>query len=215
MVNQRRGLLITFEGVDGCGKTTQRQRLENWLKQRGHTPLIVREPGGTRLGEAIRHLLLGEEGEAPVAEAELLLFLASRAQLCACKIRPALQAGEIVLCDRFTDSTLAYQGGARGLGVKRLRDLNDQATGGLIPDLTLVFDLDPAQALARRKGRAEKQNRLDKEALAFQEAVRKTYHELCQGPDRARMVCLDASLPEDEIFNAVCEHVQPLLDALE
>ncbi|RDV84605.1 dTMP kinase [Ammonifex thiophilus] len=145
-----RGFFIVLEGIDGVGKTTQAKILARKLRQQGREVVEVREPGGTQLGEAIRELLAREEELAPWAET--CLFLASRAQLVEEVIKPALAQGKIVVGDRFSLSTLAYQGGARGLGVDRLAQLNSWVTGGLEPDLTLVIDLKVEEALARGKG---------------------------------------------------------------
>jgi dTMP kinase len=203
------GLFITFEGGEGTGKSTQIARLAARLRPRGLEPVITREPGGTPLAERIRTLLL-ETSPPPAALAEALLMEAARAELVAAVIRPALAAGRVVLCDRYDDSTLAYQGAGRGLDATMLRELNRVATGGLVPALTLLFDLDPAAGLARRAGAGEATNRLDREPSDFHARVRARYLELAAA-EPARFVVLNASLPPDAIETKVWEAVEPRL----
>ena len=149
--SRRRSLFITFEGGEGSGKSTQSEILARAMNDAGRTVLRIREPGGTELGESLRDLLLHRHaGISP--EAELLLFLAARAELVRSVIRPALDAGTVVICDRFADSTFAYQGYGRGLDLKRLRALNDWATGGLVPDLTVLLDVPVEAGLKRKHG---------------------------------------------------------------
>ena len=143
-----RGIFITIEGIDGCGKTTHAELLARWLSERGEPVLRTREPGGTALGLELRNLLL-KPGRAIEPAAELLMYLADRAQHVAEVLRPALAAGQVVVCERYADSTFAYQGYGRGLDLATLRRLNDVSTGGLLPDLTLLLDLDPAEARRR------------------------------------------------------------------
>jgi len=165
-----RGLFITFEGVEGAGKTTQIELLRDALQTEGHSVYVTREPGGDPVAEAIRAILLSPEHQVtPIAE--LLLFLAARAQVTANVIRPHLDAGQIVLCDRFIDSTVAYQGYARGHDVKMIQRLNELATGGLEPNLTILLDLDPEIGLARQLDR----NRMEGESLEFHRRVREGY----------------------------------------
>lgn len=191
------GRFITFEGGEGSGKTTQLQRLAERLARAGHEPLVTREPGGTPISEAIRDLLLDPERRlGPVAEA--MLMVAARAELVTNVIRPALEGGRIVLCDRYGDSTLAYQGGGRGLDSELLASMNRLATGGLTPDLTLLYDLDPEIGVARRARAAGDTNRLDREPLDFHRRVRGRYLELARRePDR--YVVLDAAGPPSEL----------------
>lgn len=173
-----RGCLISFEGIDGCGKSTQIRFLSKALEERGIDFLCLREPGGTELGEAIRALLLEKTKIAFSAQAELLLFCAARAQLIQEKIQPALEAGRWVLCDRFIHSTLAYQGGARGLGIEKIRPVLDFACQGMRPDATFWIDVDlneAAKRLSRRKGGPD---RMEAEGLAFMKQVREAYAEL-------------------------------------
>ena len=178
-----RGVLITFEGVEGSGKTTQMLRLARWLKGQGHQVERTREPDGTALGVAIRRLF--ERGPQPLAE--MFLFLAARHQHVAQRIRPWLGRGRVVLCDRYTDATVAYQGYARGLDPEMIRELNVRATGGILPDLTLLFDLDPAAGF-RRIGR-RRRDEFERQALAFHRRVRRGYLEIQRAePKRVRVV---------------------------
>ena len=190
-----RGLFVTFEGGEGSGKSTQIPRLAARLRERGLDPLVTREPGGTPVAEGIRTLLL-DPALDPTAVAEALLMEAARAELVAALIRPALEAGRIVLCDRYADSTLAYQGAGRGLDLGLLRQWNRVATGGLVPDLTLLFDLDPQLGLSRRSGAAGTPNRLDRESLAFHTRVRAQYLELARAEPGRFAVITASQSPE-------------------
>lgn len=203
------GLFVTFEGGEGSGKSTQVARLAARLRAMGLDPLLTREPGGTPVGEGIRALLLDHE-RRPSAMTEALLMVAARAQLSATVLRPALEAGRLVLCDRFGDSTLAYQGGGRGIDPALLLELNRAATGGLEPALTLLFDVPVGVGLERRHGSSGATNRLDREPAEFHERVRARYLELAAAePGRWRV--LDATLGEDEIEARVWEAVGPRL----
>jgi dTMP kinase len=204
------GVFVTFEGGEGTGKSTQIERLAARLRARGLETLITREPGGTPVGEAIRALLL-DPTHRPGATAEAFLMEAARAELVADVIRPALEAGRAVLCDRYDDSTLAYQGGGRGLDLTLLADWNRAATGGLRPQLTLLFDLDPGVGLSRRSN-AGGANRLDREPGEFHRRVRACYLALARR-DSGRFVVLDATRPPDELETAVWERVERLLPA--
>jgi dTMP kinase len=195
------GLFVTFEGGDGSGKSTQLARLDERLRRAGFDPLVVREPGGTKLAETIRALLL--DPGAPVgAVTEALLMIAARSDLVATKLKPALSAGRVVLCDRYTDSTLAYQGGGRGLDSTMLASWNRAATGGLVPDLTLLFDLDPELGLARRAASKGSTNRIDLESEAFHARVRERYLQLARS-EPARFTVLDAERPPQELAERV------------
>ena len=191
------GLFVTFEGGEGSGKTTQIERLAARLVRAGHEPVRTREPGGTPLAEAIRALLL-DPGRRPIEATEAFLMEAARAELVAAVIRPALAAGRVVLCDRYSDSTLAYQGGGRGLDRALLEAMNRAATGGLLPHLTLLYDLPSEVGVTRRHGAAGDTNRLDREPLAFHARVRERYLELA-GAEPERWVVLDATGSADDL----------------
>jgi dTMP kinase len=189
------GLFVTFEGVDGSGKSTQLARIAARLARLGLDPLVTREPGGTPLAEGIRALLL-DPALAPGALAEACLMEAARADLMANVIAPALGAGRMVMCDRHADSTLAYQGFGRGLDLEMLRAWNHAATRGVTPHLTLLYDLDPAAGMERRASSATS-NRIDREPLEFHVRVRRGFLELARS-EPERFVVLDASGdPED------------------
>ena len=205
------GLFVTFEGGEGSGKSTQVTRLAERLAGAGFDPLVAREPGGTPLAEGIRVLLLDPAyGPGPVSEA--LLMEAARSDLVIATLRPALAAGRVVLCDRYGDSTLAYQGAGRGLDAAMLAAWNRAATGGLEPDLTLLFDVPPRLGLSRRATATGSPNRLDLESEAFHTRVRERYLELARA-EPARFVVLDASLPADELTDRVWSAVAGRLPA--
>jgi len=182
-----RGRFITFEGIEGAGKSTQLGLLRGWMEGAGLPVLTTREPGGTALGAAVRGLLLSPREGAVAPEAELLLYEADRAQHVREVVRPALEAGTHVLCDRFTDSTLAYQAFGRGLDEERVRGLNAWAAGGLVPDLTLLFL--PATEEGLRRATAGGGDRLEGEGVAFHERVRSGFLELARRePGRIRLL---------------------------
>ncbi|MBL8471077.1 MAG: dTMP kinase [Rhodocyclaceae bacterium] len=193
-----RGRFITFEGVDGAGKSTQIDRAVDWLRARGMDTLATREPGGTPLGEALRALLLHEPMRL---EAETLLMFAARAEHIAELIEPALASGRWVVCDRFTDATFAYQGGGRGLPAERIATLERWVQGELQPDLTLVFDLAPEVA-SRRRAAASVPDRFEREQLAFFERVRAAYHARARAHP-ARVQLIDASGTVDATWRLV------------
>jgi dTMP kinase len=197
-----RGWFITFEGGEGTGKSTQLALLDEWLRTLGHATLVTREPGGTELADAVRSILLNPDLE-PDGLTEIFLLEASRRDHVERVIRPALEEGTIVLCDRFTDSSLVYQGLVRGLGWDEVEKLNQLATGGLEPDLTLVFDMDPAKALARARSRnsqdAVRESRLDDEPAVFHNRIREGFLELARRePDRVRVI--DAAGRPEKVF---------------
>jgi len=170
------GLFITFEGPEGSGKTTQIRRLADWLGEQGRNVLTTREPGGTRIGEAIREVLLSPAHTEMCAEAEILLFSAARAQIVRETLQPHLARGGVVLCDRFADSTLAYQGYGRLLDLDTLRQITLFATGGVVPALTICLDLPVVEGLRRKQGGDQAEwNRMERERLDFQERVRRGY----------------------------------------
>ncbi len=199
------GLFVTFEGGEGSGKSTQVARLAARLVAMGLDPLVTREPGGTPLAEGIRALLLDPE-RRPTALAEAFLMQASRAQLVETLLRPALEAGRVVICDRYADSTLAYQGAGRGLDGAMLEAWSRAATGGLQPDLTLLFDIDHSVGLKRRHSAPGEPNRLDREPEAFHARVRARFLGLAAA-EPARFVVIDAAdtLPalETQVWTAV------------
>lgn len=181
------GFFITLEGGEGAGKSTQLRAIEGWLRRRGRDVVVTREPGGTELGERIRELLLHKDGQ-PTAETETLLMFAARAEHVARVIRPALEAGRTVLCDRFTDATYAYQGGGRGLAPEQIKILEDWVQGGLRPDLTLLLDVPVTVGLQRAGGRSAP-DRFEREGESFFERVRSAYLAMAERePQRVRVV---------------------------
>lgn len=201
-------VFLSLEGIDGAGKSTQLQLLVDWLGARGHAVTVCREPGGTAIGEEIRQLLLHARSE-PILECELLLYMASRAQLVSEVIRPALADGKVVLCDRFLLSSVVYQGHAGGLPPDVVRGVGQLATGGLDPDWTAVFDLDPERASARRTDPAD---RIEGRALEFHHKVRAGY--LAEANrDPQRITVFDASAEPKKIHQRVIEEVDRVLAA--
>ncbi len=200
------GLFISFEGGEGCGKSTQARALYRRLRRRGLPVLLTKEPGGTPLGRAVRKLLKRDRLSIN-ALTEVLLFAAARAELVQEVIRPALDQGMIVLCDRFAESTLAYQGYGRGLDLNLVSRLNDLATGGLKPDLIILLDLEVGRGLKRKRGR----DRFERESLFFHERVRRGYLELAgSGDDRWQVI--DASLPPRLVRQTIWRRVREFLD---
>ena len=201
-----RGKFITFEGGEGCGKSTQVKRLKEALEHEGVEVVLTREPGGTWLSEEIRHLIKDQTTDAPCDRSELLLFLAARAQLVKNVIRPALDAGKWVVSDRFSDSTLAYQGYGRGLPLGILRETNDFACEGLRPDLTLLLDVTPETAEARMREREAATNtaadRIEKAGEDFHARLRAGFAELAKS-EPERIVTIDANGGADEVWESV------------
>ncbi|MEK7726638.1 MAG: dTMP kinase [Nitrospirota bacterium] len=196
------GIFITLEGGEGSGKSTQAARLAQALRAEGYAVLLTREPGGTPAAEQLRAVLLKNNSESLAAETEAFVILAARRQHVDHVIAPALQQGAIVICDRFIDSTLAYQGYARGLDLKTLRTMNRWATGGLAPDLTLLLDLPVATGLRRRQRDAAGQNRLDRETKRFHENVRSGFLQLARKEPR-RIKPVNAARTPDRIADDV------------
>jgi len=191
-------LFITLEGPDGSGKTTQAHLLAHWLQEEGHPVVLVREPGGTTIGERIREVLHDPAHTGMSPWTEVFLYCAARAQVVAEIIRPALAAGQTVLCDRYADSTLAYQGYGRGLDLDALRRVLYLATGGLTPDLTFCLDISPEEGLARRRTGGGEWNRLDRETVDFHRRVRAGYLELAS-LEPQRWIVVDAARPVDAV----------------
>ncbi len=205
------GCFITFEGVEGCGKSTQITLLWEYLVESGYNVIVTREPGGTPIAEAIRGVLLNPDHDGMGSTAELLLYAAARAQHVYEKIAPALAAGQIVLCDRFADSTTAYQGAGRGLHAELLSTLNEIATGGVWPDCTLLIDVPVAVGLERARSRGRK-DRIEQESIDFHERVRHGFLDLAAAePDRIRLISGEA--PVEEVHQAICSAVDAVLAA--
>lgn len=205
----RQGLFITFEGGEGAGKTTLIEEIVRHLTADGYSVLKTREPGGTRLGEHIRSLLLQHTG--PVSPyAELSLFLASRAQHIFEVIGPALEERKIVLCDRFNDSSIAYQGAARGLGMEKVREFCEFISQGLKPNLTIYLDLDPEVGLSRA-AKARTQDRIEAETLLFHKKIREAFIEIHKS-DQRRFRLVDATLSPDRVFHEAIRLLRELLE---
>lgn len=203
------GLFITFEGIDGVGKSTQANLLQEYLTNLGHTVVRTLEPGGTELGQEIRKLLLHRKGSvAPRAEA--LLFSADRAHHVETKIRPALAAGEVVISDRYFDSSVAYQGAGRELSMAEVRQINIWAVDGLLPNLTVLLDLDAATARARRSQTGSEPDRIESEKIQYFEATRQAFLELAKAePDRFYVV--DANQSVDQMQSQIRARVNQIL----
>jgi dTMP kinase len=201
------GRLIAFEGVEGAGKSTQLELLRRVLEGRGREVVVTREPGGTPAGERVRALLLDPAVELQ-PRTEALLFAAARAELVERVIRPALERGAVVLCDRYLDSSLAYQGGARGLGRGPVEEVNRFATGGLLPDLVVLLDLDPAEGLRRGHGAPD---RIEAQDLGFHHRVREAFRDLA-GADPDRFTVVDGAAPVPEVAARVQSAALALLE---
>ncbi len=191
-------MFITFEGPEGSGKTSQIASLAELLRSKDFKVLTTREPGGTAIGDQVRECLHDVNNQEMTAVTELLLYSASRAQLVDELLRPKLAEGYIILCDRFVDSTLAYQGYGRGLDLNALKSISQFATTNLQPDLTLLLDIDVERGLARRIANDDEMNRLDLEKVSFHQRVREGYH-LLREANKERWVTVDADRPFDEI----------------
>ncbi|AZC15297.1 dTMP kinase [Microbacterium sp. ABRD28] len=205
------GLFVTLEGGDGAGKTTQAALLEKWLTGQGRRVVRTREPGGTEVGVLIRDIVLHHRGDVS-PRAEALLYAADRAHHVATVVRPALARGDVVIQDRYLDSSVAYQGAGRVLGPGEVRDLSLWATEGLLPHLTVLLDLDPASARARRDADDKPFDRLEAEQDDFHARVRSEFLSLAAA-EPERFLVLDATAPADEIAAAVRTRVAALLDA--
>ena len=202
------GAFIVFEGGEGAGKSTQEALLADWLEQQGHTVVRTREPGGTPAGEAIRTVLLSNEYAGLTARAEALLFAAARGEHVSQVIRPALEAGSVVVCDRYLDSSVAYQGYGRNLGTERVRSLSLWATHDLLPDLTVLLDIDPAVGLSR----VQSPDRLESEPIDYHQRVRQAFLDIAS-TDPQRYLIVDASQDADTIAEQIRVRVVELLES--
>lgn len=202
----KKGLFITFEGTDGCGKTTQIELLKRYLEEKGYKVVLTREPGAKGLGEKLREILLNYDGDVS-SNCESFLFLADRAQHIDMLIKPAIERGEVVLCDRHTDSTVAYQGYGRGLDLDQIRMLNDIATNGVKPDMTFVFDID-IETAQKRVGKTK--DRMESAGIEFFKRVRQGYLEIAKSePERVKV--LDATQTIETIANQVKGYIDTKL----
>lgn len=210
MMSRQEGLFITFEGLEGAGKSTQARRLVEHLRGEGYPAVLTREPGGTPLGEAIRRILADPDHGEMDELTEVLLFAAARRQHVQQVIRPHLQEGAVVVCDRFSDATLAYQGFGRGVHLTLIRELDETITWGVRPDLTFYLDIDPYQSLSRVRERYRESDqppdRLERLQVSFFERVREGYLEIVrEEPSRVRM--LDAQSPPEEVHRRIVDTV--------
>jgi len=206
---KRKGLFIVFEGGEGCGKSTQARLLHNALEYRTIPAVLTHEPGGTPLGDRIRKILKVKRDFNISPQAELLLFAACRAQLIGDVILPSLDAGTSMICDRFSGSTLAYQGYGRGLTTELIESINNAATGGLKPDLVFLLDLDPVAGLRRKRNKED--DRFEAEDIAFHRRVRDGYLELA-GLDPGHWIVLEAQQPIEQLGKIILDHVLSTLD---
>jgi dTMP kinase len=207
----RRGKFISVEGGEGVGKSTQVALLAGSLADEGYEVLCVRDPGGTGIGEKIRAILLDKDNDELNARVELLLYLASRAQLVSQLIEPALTAGKVVITDRFHHSTLAYQAGARSIDMEMVREMNLFATAGILPDLTFLLDLPPDEGFSRKSSDNEENDRMEDQGQTFHEWVRRTFLKLAeQDPGRIRVI--DARGAKEEIALEIRKQVVEMLE---
>ncbi len=208
------GKLIVFEGVEGCGKTSQMQLCGQWLESLGVSVIATREPGGTELGLHLRRLLLEKADNQPIAEVtELLLYAADRSQHIEQELKPNLAAGKYILCDRYTDSTVAYQGYGRGLDMSLINQLNLIATGGLASDLTIWLDVDVEVGLARKRGGEAGLDRIEQETIAFHRRVQQGYAELAASYP-SRIVRVDGNLSQEAVQKMIQEILRVHLNEL-
>jgi dTMP kinase len=206
-------IFISFEGIDFSGKTTQAKKLANYLKEKGHEVVQVREPGGERISEKIRKILLSERNREITHTTELLLYLASRAQLTQRVILPSLREKKVVICDRYSDSTLAYQGYGRGLNKNMIEYLNQVSSSGLFPDLTILLDV-PVEISLKRKAKEKKNkagDRLEKEKLEFHQRVRDGYRKIAQ-KNKKRIKIIDGREDKEKTWQKVKSAVDNFLE---
>lgn len=206
----KQGLFLTLEGVDGCGKSTQLCFLTEYLKQKGLDVLLTREPGGCAISEQVREILLSPENKAMSAETEMLLYAAARTQHIAEKILPALEAGKVVLCDRYLDSSIAYQGYGRELGEARVRQINWYAIERCMPDATFLFLLEVERSFERIRQGRESKDRLEQESRGFFERVDFGFHALAQKEKRIRVI--DAARSVEQVWAELREKVDEVLE---
>ena len=200
------GILISIEGPDGAGKTTQISLLKQYLEQKGFACILTREPGGTKISEKIRHLILDKENSKMGAVTEMLLYSAARAQLVHEVIRPALEEGKVIICDRYVDSSAVYQGIARNLGVDTVYEVNEYAIQGIWPDLTIHLDLEAEEGIRRKKNQTEL-DRMELETMDFHKKVCEGYHTLAKrNPDRIKTI--NAMLSVEEIHEAIKKQLE-------
>lgn len=200
------GIFITMEGPDGSGKTTQIELLKKYLEEKGYDIVIAREPGGTAISEEIRKIILNKEFKEMNYMTELLLYASARAQLVAQTIKPAIEEGKAVICDRFVDSSAVYQGIGRGLGVDTVYNVNHFALNGIVPKLTILMDLDAEDGIKRKKNQAEL-DRMEMEDLTFHKRVVEGYRKLA-GLYPDRIVSIDATLPIEAIHSMIIKEVE-------
>ena len=206
-----RGIFITMEGPDGSGKSTQIALLKEYLEKEGYDVIITREPGGTKISENIREVILNPDYKEMSSVTEMLLYASARAQLIAEVIGPAIDSGKAVIRDRFVDSSLVYQGMARGLGVEKVYEINKAAIGDYMPDVTFMLDLPAETGIARKKDQKEL-DRMEQESLDFHRSVAEGYREMARRfPERIKTI--DATLPIEEICGIIKGRVKDLLDA--
>jgi dTMP kinase len=200
-------MFITFEGLDFSGKSTQAKMLHDWLKKHRIKSVLMREPGGTKISEKIRDILLDREHLEMTPLTEFLLFSSSRSQLVSQNIKPELKKGKIVICDRYYDSSSSYQGHGGKVDISRINNVNDFATGGLVPDLTFLIDISPKNAFARHAGRGNARDRMENKNLAFYTRVRKGFLKIAE-QNRKRFVVVDGTRPIDEIHTIILQSIK-------
>lgn len=208
----KKGLFITIEGTDGSGKTTQMGLIEEFLMKSGYDVLLTREPGGTRISEQIRDIILNPDHTEMGVYAEMLLYASARAQLVAEVVKPALEKGKIIVCDRFVDSTYAYQGFGRGISMEMLESINNFAIDGVMPDLTFFFDVDPVKALSRRRA-SSFTDRIENEEMDFHKRVYNGYIKLSDRyPERIKRI--DSDRPVQNIWEDVRNNLHKILGGI-
>jgi dTMP kinase len=205
-----KGIFITFEGIDGSGKTTQIKLLADYLQKEGYDIVVTREPGGTKIGDKIREILLDPLNKGMSVRTETFLFEASRAEIVEKVIVPALSSGKIVICDRFFDSTIAYQGIARGLGIDTVLTMSLWATCGLVPDITFLLSADRYECDKRMKVSSKKPDRIENEEEDFKQKLQEGYRQLADNFG-GRVVALNGGLPVSEIFQLIKTRIKELL----